>query len=149
MSNNPVASKRRELVNASVTATIQLPAFPTGPNATGHLVFPGDMKGADIALISWIVTSFTGLTSIDGKLQHSADGVIWEDVDATNLAFAQATANTNESLDVPTEQGMNRFLRMAFTEVGTGSATVVVNAAYCQPKPYGHMAPPGQHDVNH
>ena len=139
---SPVYRKQRVLVNAvSVTATINLPAFPDG--SADPLVFAGALGGAKVGGYSIEVASWSGLTSIDAKIQHSDNGSDWEDVDATNLAFTQATGNTTEDLDVPDDTFMQRFQRVAFTVVGTGSAAVTVKAAYLQCGPRDQLAPPG------
>lgn len=141
---SPVYRKTRTLVDGvSVTETINLPTFPAAGSRSDPLVFAGAMGGAKIGAARLTVASFTDLTSIDAKLQDSADGVTWEDVDATNLAFTQATGNTTERLDVPDDTHFRRFVRVAFEVAGTGSATCTVELDYMQCGPRDLMSPPG------
>jgi hypothetical protein len=139
-------NKTRVLVNKSVTATENEPDFPTGPNSSGRMVFAGDLTGAKIGLFTWVVTSFTGLTSIDAKIQHSDDGSTWYDV--TNLAFTQATGNTSAAKQVPADTQFMRYIRVVLTVVGTGSATVKVYCHFNQCHAKGNLAPPGYIDRN-
>lgn len=138
---SPVYSKKRELVNASVTATIGLPAWD--PDAD-PLKFVGDMQGAKIGGTRLEVEDWDSLTTLDVKLQHSDDLSVWTDVDATNLAFTQASGNTTEELDVPDDTFFKRFVRAYCTVAGTGSATVQVYLYFSQCGPRGLLSSPGK-----
>lgn len=141
-----VFPKVRTLVNKSITATETEPDFPTGPNSSNRVVFVGDLKGAKIGHFTWVVSAFTGLTSIDAKVQHSDDGSAWYDV--ASLTFTQATGNTSAVKQVPADTQFKPYIRIAFTVVGSGSATVVVTCNYQQCGARGPLAPPGYIERN-
>jgi len=141
--SSPTYRKRRTLVDQSITATINLPAFPSGPNSDDFFVFAGAFGGAHIGGLRLEVEDWAGLTSVDAKLQHSGDGATWTDVHATAYTFTQATGNTTEDIDVTDDTFLRRFLRIAFTVVGAGSATVQVYVDYAQSGPRDRVAPPG------
>ena len=144
---SPTYDKVRTLVDGtSVTATINLPSFPIGPDSNGFVSFAGAMGQVKIGGFDIAVASFTGLDSIDAKIQHSDDGSTWTDVDATNLAFTQATGNTTEQLDVPDDTFFKQYIRVAFTVVGSGSAAVTVRVFYAQCGLRDRLAPPGTRD---
>lgn len=71
------------------------------------------------------LTDFTGLTSITVKVQHSTNNSTW--VDLPGAGFTLASAITSERLAV--SGTVNRYLRTAWTAVGTGSATFLVGFA--------------------
>lgn len=146
MSN--VANKKRELHNAIVLDTSNVPAFPTGPNGDGRMLFAGDFKGACVMGMSWVVSGTFDLTSLDGKLQHSDDGSVWHDVDATNIKFTQLAANGNEYVEIDHESyQLKPYLRFALTAGGAGTTTnVALYIHYQQPDAKGHLAPPGMLD---
>jgi hypothetical protein len=66
------------------------------------------------------VTAFSGLTSADVAVQHSADDETWVDL----VAFTQVTEATSER--VVTTATVNQHLRAEWDVEGTGSATFAV-----------------------
>lgn len=65
------------------------------------------------------VTSYTGLTSADVKIQHSIDAAIWADL----ITFAQITGATPmpATSRLSVAGAVNRHLRYVVTIVGTGN----------------------------
>lgn len=132
-----VARKARVVHDAIVLDTSQVPSFPSD-STSGVMKFLGDFEGAEILGIEWIVSGTFDLTTLDGKLQHSNDGSVWHDVDATNLAFTQLAANGNEWLPIPDGIAFKRFLRFALTAGGAGTTTNVKLIVY-----YNQIRAPG------
>lgn len=135
-----VARKRRVLTDAILLDTAVLPAFPTGPNSDGVMKFAGDLAGARVLGMEWVVSGTFDLTTLDGKLQHSDDGVTWHDVDATTLAFAQLAANGSQFVPIidTSAESLKRFLRVSLTAGASGTTTNVEVALY-----YQQIAAPG------
>lgn len=72
------------------------------------------------------VTAFSGLTSNDVTIEHSANGSSgW----ATLVTFSQVTGVTSERVVVAAGTTVNRYLRVVDTVVGTGSCTRSVSFA--------------------
>ena len=143
-----VSRKRRVMNNAIVLDTSNVPAFPTGPTA-GVMKFAGDFAGACVKGIEWVVSGTFDLTTLDGKLQHSDDGVTWHDVDASTLAFTQLSANGSQYIPVidGSAESLKRFLRFALTAGASGTTTNVELAVYYhQISAPGHLAYAGMSD---
>lgn len=134
-----VMRKRRVLTSGILLDTADLPAFPSGPT-DGVMKFAGDMAGAAIGGLEWIVAGTFDLTTLDGKLQHSDDGVTWHDVDASVLKLAQLAAVGSEFVHVPdtASYSFKRFLRIALTAGAAGTTTTVEVALY-----YDQVGAPG------
>jgi hypothetical protein len=144
-----VARKRRVMHNAIVLDTANVPAFPSGPNADGVMKFAGDFAGAHILGMEWVISGTFDLTTINGKLQHSDDGVLWHDVDATSLSFTQLAANGSEYIPVldQSAETLKRFLRFALTAGAAGTTTNIELAIYYQQiRAPGHLAYAGMVD---
>ena len=145
-----VSRKKREVHNAIVLDTSNVPAFPTGPTA-GVMAFAGDFAGALVRGIEWVVSGTFDLTTLDGKLQHSDDGTTWHDVDASSLAFTQLSANGSQYLPVldQSAETLKRFLRFALTAGASGTTTnVALYVYYEQIGAPGHLAYAGLADRN-
>jgi len=145
-----VSRKRRVMHDAIVLDTSNVPAFPSAP-ASGVMKFAGDFAGAHILGIEWVVSGTFDLTALDGKLQHSYDGVTWHDVDASTLAFTQLAANGSEYIPVldQSAETLKRFLRFALTAGAAGTTTNVELAVYYQQhRAPGHLAYAGMVDRN-
>jgi hypothetical protein len=143
-----VSRKRRVISNAIHLATGVLPAFPTGPT-DGVMKFAGDLAGACVKGIEWIVSGTFDVTTLDGKLQHSDDGVAWHDVDASSLAFTQLTANGSQYIPVIDESAetLKRFLRFSLTNGSSGTTTnLQLHIYYQQISAPGHLAYGGMVD---
>lgn len=127
-----VARKIRQLHDAIVLDTSNVPAFPSAHTAE-VMKFKGDFQGALVLWIQWIVSGTFDLTTLDGKLQQSEDGSTWYDVDTTNLAFTQLAANGDELLHVPANTHFMRYLRVALTAGASGTTTnVEIRVGYHQ-----------------
>ncbi len=145
-----VARKRRTLHDAIVLDTSNVPAFPSGPTA-GVMKFAGDFEGARVLGIQWTIGGTFDLTTINGKLQHSDDGVTWHDVDATSLKFTQLAAVGSEYVPVldQSAETLKRFLRFALTAGASGTTTnVKLSVFYNQLSAPGHLAYAGMVDRN-
>lgn len=145
-----VGNKRRKLLNAvTVNSSTNLPAFPSTGAAVEPQVFAGDFHGAEIIGMEWRAVNGAGTApTLDGKLQHSRDGITWFDVDATNAKFTQATgagATATQFVQIPANLQLLPYLRIAFTIGGTNSPsyTVTVWIHFNQWGPKGRLAPPG------
>lgn len=138
---SPVYSKRRILVSASIAATVNLPAWDPDSEP---LVYLGDMKGAKIGGFDWVLTDKAGTGTLDGVWQHSDDLAIWTDIDATNLAFTQATGDTSETLDVPDDTFIKRFVRLKLTKGSTLVETCVARVFFKQCGPRGTLSGMGR-----
>jgi len=145
-----VSRKRRVMNNAIVLDTSNVPAFPSGPT-NGVMKFAGDFAGACVKGIEWVVSGTFDLTTLDGKLQHSDDGVTWHDVDASSLAFTQLSANGSQYIPVidGSAESLKRFLRFALTAGASGTTTNVELAVYYQQvRAPGNLAYAGTPDGN-
>lgn len=69
------------------------------------------------------VTAFSGLTSLDVAVQHSADAMTWVDL----VTFTQATGTTQDRVAVTGT--VDQHVRAQWTTSGTGSATFAVALA--------------------
>ncbi len=139
--------KTRTLLDAVVKATAAaegLPAFPTGPNSSGRVVFAGDLGGARIGTIIWTGT-FSGFTAADLTIQHSDDGATWTTLKAFTQAVASPVAAEIALLD--TDPVPKPYIRGLLTMTGTpGTSTHTIKVNYEQMEPRGHLAPPGYVD---
>lgn len=142
------ARKTRTIIDAAVKATAAaegLPAFPTGPDANGRVVFAGDLSGARISGFRWTGT-FTGFTAADLTVQHSDDGENWYDL----KAFTQDSSGPAIDQYLPlldTDPAPMAYIRGKVTMTGTpGTSTHTLKAEYEQVGPRGHLAPPGYVD---
>lgn len=140
--------KTRTLFSGQVKTTAAaeaFPAFPTGPDSTGHVVFAGDLGGARIAGFLWSGT-FSGFTAADLTIEHSNDGVTW----VTLKAFTQDVASPIGPAFLPlldTDPVPMPYIRGLVTMTGTpGTSTHTLTAEYEQIGPRGHLAPPGYVD---
>lgn len=140
-----VANKHRKIVDQSIAATANYPTYPT--TGIDPMVFAGDFHGAEVIGMEWVAASVTGTNpTLDGKLQHSRDGVTWYDVDATNAKFTQLLAAGSQFVQIPANLELMPNLRIAFTVGGTNTPTfgsVKVYIHYNQIGPKGRLAPPG------
>lgn len=123
-------------VTFSATATYPGTSFPTSRDPD---LFIGDMKGAEVSGISWLVASATGAGTIDGKIQHSADGTNWSDV---TTDFTQLAADGAEFVDL-TAEPLLRYIRFVVTKGGTFGCTLTLRAHFKQTGAKGRYAPPG------
>lgn len=134
-------------VVATATAT-PYPAFPTGPDANGRVVFAGDMSGAKVAGVRWDMSVLTTFTAADCAIQVSPNGVDWE----TYVTMTQKSAVGSEELyfDMTNNDASPKFWRALIDMTGTpGTSSHVVELMYSQCGPVGPLAPPGRIDVNH
>ena len=136
--------KTRTIIDAAVKATAAaegLPAFPTGPNSSGRVVFAGDLQGARIGTLRWTGT-FSGFTAADLTVQHSDDGENWTTLKAFTQAVASPVAAEIALLD--TDPVPKAYVRGLVTMTGTpGTSTHTLKASYEQIEPRGNLAPPG------
>jgi hypothetical protein len=140
--------KRRKIVDALVKATAAAqasPAFPTGPDANGRVVFLGDLQGARIGSFEWSGT-FSGFTAADCTIQHSSDGTNWY----TLKAFAQQASSPFVAAAIAlldTDPVPMRYVRALITMTGTpGTSMHTVTANFEQVSARGPLAPPGYVD---
>ena len=140
-------NKSRLLLDAfeleTATAT-PAPAFPTGPDANGRVVFAGDFMGCRIGSIRWFGT-FSGFTAADLTVQHSDDGENW----TTLKAFTQVTSSPfNASISLLVSDPVpKRFLRALLDMTGTpGSSVHSIEVSFAQEGARGSLAPPGYID---
>lgn len=142
-----VANKRRVLTDAILLDSANLPAFPSGPNADGRVVFAGDMTGALISGMEWVISGTFDLTSLNGKLQTSDDGVTWHDVDGAAFTAASAVGSEYVELD-PDSTQFKRYVRVALTAGAAGTTTnVEVALLFQQCAARGVLSPPGKYDT--
>jgi hypothetical protein len=140
-------NKKRRIVNKTVTTSESEPDFPVAGSVVNPMVFAGDFTGAQVGGMEWSAVNGAGTNpTLDGKLQHSRNGVTWFDVDATNVKFTQATSGTaTQFVPIPDGKQLMPFLRIQFTIGGTDtpSYTVQVWIWYNQWGAKGRLAPPG------
>lgn len=136
-----VAPKTRTIVDEEVVATATAtayPAFPTGPDANGKVVFLGDMLGTFIAGFRWFGT-FSGFTDADCTIQTSNDGENW----TTLKAFTQQSTSPFDTTIwlLDTDPRPLRFVRALIDMTGTpGTSTHSIEVHYQQVGPRGPMA---------
>ena len=86
------------------------------------LTAPGDAVGQELIIRAVVGEKFTGLTSLQIKIQTSADNSAWEDVLLTPaIAAAKLTAGA-EILAVRVPKGLKRYNRLNYTVSGTATA---------------------------
>lgn len=124
------------------TASVGFPPETPFPSTRDPDLFIGDFKGAEVQGMSWDFTKTGGAGTIDGLLRHSADGVNWYDVDATNAKFTQLADTGNEMVDLSGFE-LLRYLSVK-TTLGTNLAgTLTIRIHFSQTGAKGRYAPPG------
>lgn len=82
----------------------------------------GDAVGQELTIRTVINKTFAGLTSLQIKVQTSADNETWEDVIMTPaIPVAKLTAG-REVMCLRTPKGLERYARLAYVVAGTGTA---------------------------
>jgi hypothetical protein len=82
----------------------------------------GDAVGQELTIRTVINKTFAGLTSLQIKVQTSADNETWEDVIMTPaIPVAKLTAG-REVMCLRTPKGLDRYARLAYVVAGTGTA---------------------------
>jgi hypothetical protein len=94
----------------------------TATSEVVDLTAPGDAVGQELLIRAVVGEKFTGLTSLQIKIQTSADKSAWEDVLLTPaIAAAKLTAGA-ELLAVRVPKGLKRYTRLNYTVSGTATA---------------------------
>jgi hypothetical protein len=134
-----VCPKRRVLAAAVAVATGTLGPFPAAFSAAPLVAHAGDMQGTFIGSIEVVTASLTG-TSITATFEHSHDGTSWT---TWFTGSAITTSTTTRYFAEDDFECPKRFVRVTFTNAGSGAATVTVTLHYAQVSARGSYAPPG------
>ncbi len=141
-----VGQKTRVVHDAIVLDDSNVPSWPT-EDTDGVTKYSGDFQGAEICGIEWTVSGTFDLGTLDGMLEHSDDGAVWDPVEATNLKFAQLAANGHEWLPIPDGLAFKPFLRFALLAGNSGTTTnVKLLVHYNQIRAPGTLAYAGRVD---
>lgn len=99
----------------------------TTANSTKDIDFksPGDAVGQELTIRAIAAEGFEGLTSLQVKLQTSADGSGYEDVLLTPAIPKAKLTRGAEIFKVRTPSGLKRFARLNYTVSGTATAGAV------------------------
>jgi hypothetical protein len=95
-------------------------------DADGTSVDRGVGVSTTLGLVAAVhVTAYSGLTSLELKIQHSTDNSSWSDL----VSFTSITGVGNQIVKVATGTTVNRYLRTVTDVTGTGSVTFLAAAA--------------------
>lgn len=82
----------------------------------------GDAIGQELTIRAVVTENFAGLTSLQLKLQTSADNSTWEDVIMTPAIPVAKLKAGREILCIRTPKGLERYARINYVVSGTGTA---------------------------
>lgn len=94
----------------------------TATSEVVDLKAPGDAVGQELLIRAVVGEAFAGLTSLQIKIQTSADDSTWEDVLLTPAIVAAKLTKGKEILAVRVPKGLKRYVRLNYTVSGTASA---------------------------
>jgi hypothetical protein len=94
----------------------------TATSEVVDLKAPGDAVGQELLIRAVVGEAFAGLTSLQIKIQTSADDSTWEDVLLTPAIAAAKLTKGKEILAVRVPKGLKRYVRLNYTVSGTASA---------------------------
>lgn len=82
----------------------------------------GDAVGQELTIRAVVTTAFAGLTSLQIKVQTSADNSSFTDVLLTPAIPAANLTKGAEILCVRVPRGLKRYARLSYVVAGTGTA---------------------------
>lgn len=94
----------------------------TANSTVVDLKAPGDAVGQELLIRAVVGETFTGLTSLQVKIQTSGDNSAWEDVLLTPAIVAAKLTKGAEILAVRVPKGLKQYVRLNYTVSGTASA---------------------------
>ncbi len=89
----------------------------------------GDAIGQELTFHNVVNTDFAGLTSLTIKIQTSADNSAWSDAVISPAIPAAALTAGADVFQVRLPKGLKRYVRVAYTVAGTGTAGAITSFA--------------------
>jgi hypothetical protein len=93
----------------------------TAASTVVDLKAPGDAVGQELLIRAIVGEKFTGLTSLQIKIQTSANNTDWEDVLLTPAIPAAKLTQGAEILAVRVPKGLKQYVRLNYVVSGTAS----------------------------